>query len=400
MADAAHTTPVPATDPAEVNPAVISSPQDAQTQAKPVEEEKVDATELAPAVAASIAESSAKPTDIEPKTEATTSEPVSETKAAQSQIPDPDIQVPDAGVASVDAVPDPDEDELDDLDELDDVLDQFTASKIDSMPAPATSGPGRPAAPLNEVFGIPPESDPIAAAPTDDDDFAKMLTANMADMLGELDQSPEMAKQLEDMIRELGKATDGAINGEGSTARSTNGASSSDAGKPAESFQDTIRQTMERMQQGGEAAGAAATEAGDADFMAALLREMDSGGGASDDDFSKMLMGMMEQLTNKEILYEPMKELDSKFPDWMAKNQDKVSIEDITRYREIQRLSHEIVTKFEEPGYSDDKVEYREYIIERMQKMQNEGSPPQELVGSMEAAQEAMGNLDAGCPTQ
>jgi len=33
-----------------------------------------------------------------------------------------------------------------------------------------------------------------------------------------------------------------------------------------------------------------------------------------------MLLGMMEQLTNKDILYEPMKELDDKFPDWMEKN--------------------------------------------------------------------------------
>jgi len=126
---------------------------------------------------------------------------------------------------------------------------------------------------------------------------------------------------------------------------------------------------MERMQESGEAAGAAASTAAasEDDFMASLLKEMEAGG--SEEDFSKMLLGMMEQLTNKEILYEPMKELDNKFPDWMKKNGDKTPAADMTRYCEQQRLVREIVAKFEEPGYTDENVQSREYILERMQKV-------------------------------
>lgn len=98
-------------------------------------------------------------------------------------------------------------------------------------------------------------------------------------------------------------------------------------GEKAEAtFQETIRKTMERMQNSGEQASAAAASADDNDMLAQMLKEMESGGfggEGNDEDFSKMLMGMMEQLTNKEILYEPMKELNDKFPAWMEKNRDE-----------------------------------------------------------------------------
>src|ERR1700753_3986090 len=137
------------------------------------------------------------------------------------------------------------------------------------------------------------------------------------------------------------------------------------------SFQETLKRTMERMQESGEAAGAAAASSSpaDADFMASLLKEMESGGGTSDEDFSKMLLGMMEQLTNKEILYEPMKELDNKFPEWMEKNRSTVPEEDMKGYETQQKIVKEIVQKFEEPGYTDENVDSRKYIVDRMQQV-------------------------------
>ena len=89
---------------------------------------------------------------------------------------------------------------------------------------------------------------------------------------------------------------------------------------------------------------------------------------------------MMSELTHKEILYEPMKELHDKFPEWIARHKnDKgdaskdgkaeaaVSEEDMQRYEQQQRVVAEIVERFERPGYSDDSVENREFVVERMQ---------------------------------
>ena len=104
--------------------------------------------------------------------------------------------------------------------------------------------------------------------------------------------------------------------------------------------------------------------------MASLLKELASAEGADGEDgFSKMLMGMMEQLTNKEILYEPMKELDTKFPDWLEKNGAGLKKEDRERYETQRILVGEIVGRFERQGYSDSNTADREYVVERMQKV-------------------------------
>jgi hypothetical protein len=142
-------------------------------------------------------------------------------------------------------------------------------------------------------------------------------------------------------------------------------------GKSGAAFQDTIRRTMERMQSSGEQATAAAASGGDDDFLTEMLKQLTAGdfAGGSEEDFSKMLMGMMEQLTNKEILYEPMKELHDKFPVWLAKNKDATPAEDLKRYMEQKTIVSEIVAKFNEPTYSDSNAADREYIVDRMQKV-------------------------------
>lgn len=307
----------------------------------------------------------------------------------------------------VDDVPDPDEDDLDDLD---DMLDEFSTVNIDPKKPAAASGPGRP-----EVAGpsiAEPKPDPKLDDILGDEDFAKQLQAGMADLLGELDNSPEMQAQFENIFKELGAAA--AETSEGAAANiapvpptsSASGASTAaDAAAAEASFQETIKRTMERMQTSGEQATAAAAAEGSDDFMAELLKQMGSGGGleggeGNEEEFSKMLLGMMEQLTNKEILYEPMKELHEKFPAWLEKNGATTPKEDLKRYEEQQALVKEIVARFEQPAYSDANAEDREYIVDRMQKMQAAGSPPGDLVGDMPSTQDVLNMPDESCNPQ
>lgn len=160
------------------------------------------------------------------------------------------------------------------------------------------------------------------------------------------------------------------------TAQSQRGTTTSKAVPSAggeESFQETIKKTIERIQASGEQATAAAAANDSDDILAELMKQMQAGAGldgeGSEEDFSKMLLGMMEQLTNKEILYEPMKELDDKFPEWIKKNKSKTLKDDMKRYEEQQVVVREIVEKFEEKTYADSNVTDREYIVERMQKV-------------------------------
>ncbi|TVY47585.1 Peroxisomal biogenesis factor 19 [Lachnellula cervina] len=309
------------------------------------------------------------------------------------------------------SVPDPEEDDLDDLD---DMLDEFTPSKPDPAPPATTSAPTAPSIPApSEEIGI------------SDEDFAKQLQAGMAELLGGLENSSEMPDMaaLENIMKELGGASalgeaaepsPGSASGAASTSKAPSSSSAAEkekekaaAAATEKSFQETIKETMERMKASdtqSKAAAATATDNSD-DLVAEMLKAMqasglDGEGEGSEEDFSKMLLGMMEQLTNKDILYEPMKELDDKFPAWMEKNEGKVDEGDMKRYREQKGFVREIVGRFERVGYTDDNAADREYIIERMQKMQAAGSPPPDLVGDMEAAQEAFGAPEEGCPQQ
>lgn len=245
-----------------------------------------------------------------------------------------------------------------------DMLDEFSASKIDTKrDAPALSGPGRPADLSTSALADEPETGP---------DFGKQLQEQMAALMGQIDESPEMRQQIESLINEIGAAAE-AVPQPGSTHGDPDRTSPPLASSGAEeSFQETIRKTMERMQNSGEQATAAAASDESDDILAQMLKDMQAGGlggAGGDEDFSKILMGMMEQLTNKEILYEPMKELHAKFPGWMTKNGNSTKLDDLQRYEEQQRLVKEIVSKFEEKGYSDSNAADREYIVDRMQKV-------------------------------
>jgi len=129
---------------------------------------------------------------------------------------------------------------------------------------------------------------------------------------------------------------------------------------------------MERMQASGDQATAAAAAGGSDDMFAELMKQMGSGDGEgepNEEEFTKMLLGMMEQLTNKEILYEPMKELSGRFRPWLETNKDKTPAEDFAKYQEQERLALEMVAKFEEPTYADTNPADRDFIVDRMQKV-------------------------------
>ncbi|CAI7570294.1 unnamed protein product [Penicillium discolor] len=345
------------------------------------------------------------------------------------------------------AAADDDDDEDSDFDELDDVLDDFNKPK----PAP----PANPPAPTTTTN--PDPSTGVASPDFDEDAFLKQLEQDMANMMGPgggassssdpnfqatVDQGADVfAKQLEesgippgdflkqllaDVMAEEGGSGSGAsaenlaaaVAAAGISAPSTTQGSSgtpaagADAGaeQPTDSFNDAIKRTMGRMKESGDKATAAASNEDDIseDMLAQLLKAVEAGasGAGEDGDLSKMFMGMMEQLSNKEMLYEPMKELDVKFGPWIEKNKGtgKVSAEDMERFETQARVVKQIVGKFEEKGFSDDDPKCREYVWERMQEMQAAGSPPEELVSN--PLMEDLGGAAAGaagvpdCPQQ
>lgn len=266
--------------------------------------------------------------------------------------------------------------EEDDLSDLDDVLDEFSTLKVDpKVPAPAAKADA-PAAPSSSGPGRPEDLSPAELLLEDEDAFAKQLQKEMEQLLGKGDFGKEFENIMKEMSVEMGGANplaaDPPHHSSSSKAKKEDEPSPAEAAKAEKNFQETIKKTMERMQSSGDAAGAAATSSGQDDALAQMLAAMEGGGfggEGNDEDFSKILMGMMEQLTNREILYEPMKELNDKFPAWMEKNAAATEKADLERYKEQQVLVKEITERFERKGYSDSNAGDREYIVERMQKV-------------------------------
>lgn len=294
---------------------------------------------------------------------------------------------------TAETAPDPEEDDLDDLD---DVLDEFqpktTSPPGASAPsAPTSSGPGRPPSGSGSGPSFPKADPDDRVINPGEEDLEKQLAAGMKGLAEELDANPEMQKQFETMMQELIAAGAAPSDKEAGQhlAEAARAVSPETEAKPAkgstakagagkeDAFGETIKRTMERMQASDSSAKASASAPGkeqtEEEMLAQMMKELGAGGGAGgeggEEDFNKMLMSMMSQLTNKEILYEPMKELHDKFPGWMEKNAEKQGKEDLERFKEQQRLVGEITARFERKGYSDDNEGDREYIVERMQKV-------------------------------
>jgi peroxin-19 len=321
----------------------------------------------------------------------------------EEQVP---AKAPTAKAPPPDIASDPEEDDLSDLD---DVLDEFANTKLDAKAptassiesaypdpaaAPSSSGPGRP----------PQDISPAELMLEDQDEFQKQLQKEMEQLLGQGDFQKQFEEIMKEMSEEMGGANPlvepaGHMHSHPSEVE-TAPAPKADTGttlptlptdtssKAEKSFQETIKKTMERMQSSSTAADSAAASSSQDDMLAQMMAAMESGGGFGgagadgDEDFSKVLMGMMEQLTNKDILYEPMKELDDKFPAWMDKNKDKVEKEDLKRYQEQKSLVREIVDRFERKGYSDGNPQDREYIVERMQKVCSSSSSTSSFIAN------------------
>ncbi|KAJ7952503.1 Peroxisome biogenesis protein 19-2 [Quillaja saponaria] len=95
---------------------------------------------------------------------------------------------------------------------------------------------------------------------------------------------------------------------------------------------------------------------------------------AGSQDMESMVETMMQQLLSKEILHEPMKEIGERYPKWLAEHEATLSKEEFERY------SHQLeLIKNLNEVYENDPGNYNK-IVELMQKMQECGQPPNDIV--------------------
>jgi peroxin-19 len=107
-------------------------------------------------------------------------------------------------------------------------------------------------------------------------------------------------------------------------------------------------------------------------IMSSIMSEFDKMGSKQDTD--TVIDSVMKQLLNKELMYEPMKEVCSRFPTYLASNKDILSNEEYTRYgnqyQYFQKICH--VYETEPDNFSR--------LMELMQDIQEYGQPPVDII--------------------
>ncbi|PWN52276.1 Pex19-domain-containing protein [Violaceomyces palustris] len=343
-----------------------------------------------------------------------------------------------------------DQDVEDDLDDLDDVLDEFNKS-VDPVPSAVHQPP--PPTRSSASFSAAKQPNQLEEEEEDEaeglddllsQEFAKELAQGMEALMKELGQqsksgvdgegktdsigkdvgdakaTPSSSSAFEDqfneeeLMKQFEKMMAGLGGGGGAASSETKGTASSSqttAAQPA-SFQDAIKATMDKLKQSDASATASSSnpdpfaalgQGGGGADMASLLAALSQGGGGGEGDeespeLAKMLEGMMDELMSKEILYEPLKELKDKYPDYLSgPSSSSISQDERKRYEQQHRHVSAIVAVFEDPKYDPKNREQSQKVQDLMNLMQDCGSPPQEIVGDMPPEFENLGAGDENC---
>lgn len=83
---------------------------------------------------------------------------------------------------------------------------------------------------------------------------------------------------------------------------------------------------------------------------------------------------MMQQLLSKDILHEPMKEIAERYPKWLEEHKSTLKQEEYDRYHH----QYDLILKLNET-YDHDPENFSK-IVDLMQKMQECGQPPSDIV--------------------
>ncbi|KAK8787398.1 hypothetical protein V5799_022827 [Amblyomma americanum] len=96
-----------------------------------------------------------------------------------------------------------------------------------------------------------------------------------------------------------------------------------------------------------------------------------------------MMQGMMQNLLSKDLLYPALRDIVDKYPDWLADKRSSLADGEYERYNQQFGLMRRVCEEFEAEQASDAaevKQARFERVLSLMQKMQECGHPPKDLV--------------------
>ncbi|RLN48648.1 hypothetical protein BBJ29_002540 [Phytophthora kernoviae] len=220
------------------------------------------------------------------------------------------------------------------------------------------------AATPSEVSNVQQEATATTSATQNHEDNA--LQENMAKFLEDA-QNPEFQKVLEQAFRELG---------DGDNIEQLLGSLKTDAATDeTDDVNAGVAKTLQNMAKAAEdmeGVGTAQVEAMGEDMMSEMMKKFEEMGEKS--DFQDLVDGMMQQLLSKDVMYDPMKQICERYPEWLAEKEPLLSKEDYERYGKQYQYFQQIVAVYESEPDNFAR------LSELMQEMQETGQPPSEIV--------------------
>lgn len=151
-------------------------------------------------------------------------------------------------------------------------------------------------------------------------------------------------------------------------------------------FTDCLSETMKQLSQNNEQLKSVPT----AEDMTKMFESLGFGGGEGEEGgfggLFPLMQVMLENILSKEVLYPPMKEITDKYPDWLADHRSSLPEDEYERYNKQYDVMKQVVQLYEEEQDSDsDEVKGQRFekIMQFMQKLQEMGQPPKDLVGDL-----------------
>lgn len=145
-------------------------------------------------------------------------------------------------------------------------------------------------------------------------------------------------------------------------------------------FADSIQEVLKGLNAGQEAA----QNPFNPEEIAGMFQNLDFGSEEGASGFMPFMQNMMQNLLSAEILLPSLKELVEKYPKWLEENSSKLSQSEKEKYEKQLALMKEVCLDLEKEKPSDSteiRKERFNNVLEKMQKMQDLGQPPPELLG-------------------
>ncbi|KAK3609614.1 hypothetical protein CHS0354_038617 [Potamilus streckersoni] len=251
--------------------------------------------------------------------------------------------------------------------EVDDELNQLLDSALADFHAEDEPLAGASAAGVG--VGKAQVIDPASASSNSEDPLSDTFTEEFSD---------EMAKQFEEAMKSFLSQDPAMMHQIEKLAESASACGDSEAA--GQEFEDTLKHTLSSLAQNTEKLQ---DKLSDEDILKTFSK-MATGEGQ--EDFMPMMQGMMKTLLSKEILYPSLKEISEKYPKWLEDNKPKLTDDDYKRYSDQHVIMKQILADFEQENESDtDDVKKKRFerVMDMMQKMQDLGQPPEDIVGNM-----------------